>query len=530
MTERKMCKFYNLNVPERRSGEGGAHNHGGDEEDRDRHGHTDDASPPPVPPHEHKLEYSYWMWFSRRPPARELSASSTGYGQALRLVGRVATVEQWWGLYSHLARPSELPPLSDLHLFKLGIKPMWEDPANVNGGKWSVRVVGLVATVEQWWGLYSHLARPSELPPLSDLHLFKLGIKPMWEDPANVNGGKWSVRVVGLVATVEQWWGLYSHLARPSELPPLSDLHLFKLGIKPIWEDPANVNGGKWSVRVVGLVATVEQWWGLYSHLARPSELPPLSDLHLFKLGIKPMWEDPANVNGGKWSVRVVGLVATVEQWWGLYSHLARPSELPPLSDLHLFKLGIKPMWEDPANVNGGKWSVRVVGLVATVEQWWGLYSHLARPSELPPLSDLHLFKLGIKPMWEDPANVNGGKWVVRLRKSATGRAWEDLCMAMLGEQFMVGAELCGVVLSVRFQEDHLAVWHRTASDTMAAARVRDALRRILQLPPSVPIEYKAHGDCLRASASRNDHSEANDTGPHPAHPGHNRAQPEPRS
>ena len=56
--------------------------------------------------------------------------------QALRLVGRVGSVEQWWGLYTHLARPSELPPLSDLHLFKLGIKPMWEDPANVNGGKW----------------------------------------------------------------------------------------------------------------------------------------------------------------------------------------------------------------------------------------------------------------------------------------------------------------------------------------------------------------------------------------------------------
>ncbi|KAJ8724593.1 hypothetical protein PYW08_016067 [Mythimna loreyi] len=230
MTERKMCKFYNLNVPERRSGEGGqgggaAQNHGNNDED-DRN--SDEATPPPVPAHEHKLEYCYWMWFSRRPPARELSSSTTGYVQALRLVGRVASVEQWWGLYTHLARPSELPPLSDLHLFKLGIKPMWEDPAN-----------------------------------------------------------------------------------------------------------------------------------------------------------------------------------------------------------------------------------------------------------------------------------VNGGKWVVRLRKTQTGRAWEDLCMAMLGEQFMVGQELCGVVLSVRFQDDHLAVWHRTASDTAAAARVRDALRRILQLPATVPIEYKAHGDCLRASAGR---------------------------
>ncbi|XP_041968489.1 eukaryotic translation initiation factor 4E type 2 isoform X2 [Aricia agestis] len=162
-----------------------------------------------------------------------------------------------------------------------------------------------------------------------------------------------------------------------------------------------------------------------------------------------------------------------------------------------------RPPARELAATTGYGQALRMVGRVASVEQWWGLYSHLARPYELPPLSDLHLFKLGIKPMWEDPANVNGGKWTVRLRKSQTVRAWEDLCMAMLGEQFMVGPELCGVVLSVRFQEDHLAVWHRTAADTAASARVRDAMRRILQLPASVPIEYKAHGDRLRASASR---------------------------
>lgn len=47
---------------------------------------------------------------------------------------------------------------------------------------------------------------------------------------------------------------------------------------------------------------------------------------------------------------------------------------------------------------------------------------------------------------------------VVRLHKSQTCRAWEDLCMAMLGEQFMVGSELCGVVLSVRFQVSYLSL------------------------------------------------------------------------
>lgn len=83
MTERKMCKFYNLNVPERRSGEaqGIAQNHGNNEDD-DRN--PDDPLVPYVPPHEHKLEYSYWMWFSRR-PARDLTTTPTGYGQVCLL-------------------------------------------------------------------------------------------------------------------------------------------------------------------------------------------------------------------------------------------------------------------------------------------------------------------------------------------------------------------------------------------------------------------------------------------------------------
>lgn len=58
------------------------------------------------------------------------------YSRALRLVGQVGTVEQWWALYSHLVRLNELPPHTDLHLFKKGIQPMWEDTANSKGGKW----------------------------------------------------------------------------------------------------------------------------------------------------------------------------------------------------------------------------------------------------------------------------------------------------------------------------------------------------------------------------------------------------------
>jgi len=77
-----------------------------------------------VPAGEHKLQYAYCLWFSRRSPGKQ--ASVQNYDQNLKLIGCFASVEQFWALYSHLVRPSDLQSHSDFHLFKVGIKPMWE--------------------------------------------------------------------------------------------------------------------------------------------------------------------------------------------------------------------------------------------------------------------------------------------------------------------------------------------------------------------------------------------------------------------
>jgi translation initiation factor 4E len=68
----------------------------------------------------------------------------------------------------------------------------------------------------------------------------------------------------------------------------------------------------------------------------------------------------------------------------------------------------------------------------------------------------------------------------------------------MLGEQFGVGDEICGIELSTQFPEDGLSVWNRTATDQTCIFRIRDTLRRILNLPPNVNLEYKPHIDNLK--------------------------------
>lgn len=98
-----------------------------------------------------------------------------------------------------------------------------------------------------------------------------------------------------------------------------------------------------------------------------------------------------------------------------------------------------------------------------TVEEFFEIYRHLNRPSTLPLVSDYHMFKKGVRPIWEDDENKKGGKWIVRLKKGVADRYWEDLLLAMIGDQFFEASdEVCGAVLSVRNGEDILSIWTRT--------------------------------------------------------------------
>ena len=48
-----------------------------------------------------------------------------------------------------------------------------------------------------------------------------------------------------------------------------------------------------------------------------------------------------------------------------------------------------------------------------------------------------------------------------------------DQCLAVIGEQFGVGREICGIVISVRMTEDIIAVWTRSAADRGVVLKIR---------------------------------------------------------
>ena len=94
--------------------------------------------------------------------------------------------------------------------------------------------------------------------------------------------------------------------------------------------------------------------------------------------------------------------------------------------------------------------------------------------------------------------NISGGKWIIRLRKGVADRLWEDLILAVIGDQFdecnaerkesvsredkgdsngSEWPEICGCTISVRQSEDIVTLWNRVDAD----AKVREKIRCVVE-------------------------------------------------
>jgi Eukaryotic initiation factor 4E len=91
--------------------------------------------------------------------------------------------------------------------------------------------------------------------------------------------------------------------------------------------------------------------------------------------------------------------------------------------------------------------------------------------------------------------------------KGLASRYWEEVILALIGGQFgnsVVDHEICGAVLSMRYNEDILGVWNRNANATTEIEKIRTTIQRILQLPPNAYMEYKPHETSLQDRGGAN--------------------------
>ena len=86
----------------------------------------------------------------------------------------------------------------------------------------------------------------------------------------------------------------------------------------------------------------------------------------------------------------------------------------------------------------------------------------------------------------------------MKIPKTHTNKYWEDILLALIGEQFTCENEINGVVLSVKPNFDSIFVWNKSGKDQEKIAQIKEDIERIVKIDEStMKIEYENFAEVL---------------------------------
>ena len=141
----------------------------------------------------------------------------------------------------------------------------------------------------------------------------------------------------------------------------------------------------------------------------------------------------------------------------------------------------------------------------STVEDFWSLYNHMEFASKLTVGCDYSLFKSGIMPMWEDPQNKDGGRWLISVEKRFRGvyldTFWLEIMMCLIGEAFSEFGDIVnGAVVNVRHKGDKISLWLTESEDEEAVRSIGKVIKARLGLGHQ--ISFVVHKEIMYKSSS----------------------------
>jgi len=142
-------------------------------------------------------------------------------------------------------------------------------------------------------------------------------------------------------------------------------------------------------------------------------------------------------------------------------------------------------MWFDRVSAGAAySQSLHRLGTITTVQGFWRTYCNLARPGQLQPGDNYHMFRGALQPAME--TIPGGGCWLYRLQPGAgqqlgdteVNRLWESLLLTLVGESL---GEACvvGAGVSVRHNIVVLTTWCCADDDQASIQRVGQRLQAV---------------------------------------------------
>jgi len=80
--------------------------------------------------------------------------------------------------------------------------------------------------------------------------------------------------------------------------------------------------------------------------------------------------------------------------------------------------------------------AMRKIATVNTIQDFWGIYNNLPGLETIPNKSSYHLMKFESLPLWEDKANIDGGNFSFKIKRTDAEHVWVQMLARVVGEQF----------------------------------------------------------------------------------------------
>jgi translation initiation factor 4E len=138
--------------------------------------------------------------------------------------------------------------------------------------------------------------------------------------------------------------------------------------------------------------------------------------------------------------------------------------------------------------------SLKPIGTFGTVQDFWRWFNNMPTPGQLGMRMSYHIMKQGIKPLWEDKENLEGGNFCFKVRKHDTEELWKLMILGVIGELIssLLEDDICGVTLSIRRDENVIDIWNKNASKF----NLEKAVNAVKRLIPFARVDspcYKVH-------------------------------------
>ncbi len=90
--------------------------------------------------------------------------------------------------------------------------------------------------------------------------------------------------------------------------------------------------------------------------------------------------------------------------------------------------------FHDPYDNNWTNESYKLLGTISTAEEFWQHHEHVKQDVNK---GIFFMMRDYVFPCWDDPANLEGGCLSIKVLKDAVSDFWEDVCIKLLGETLL---------------------------------------------------------------------------------------------